>query len=226
MPDAILFDLDGTLVDSEAENGEAAVEAVGGLGGRLDEGQAAALRQHVIGRTWEDAARFVLEHGWLPRPTEVAVVENAMLEAKLARCRAHGWRVLPGAVQAILWAAARGPFAVVSGSKRPEIAAALAEGLGLDGVVPAASIVAAEDYPRGKPAPDPYLEGARRVERPPARCLAVEDSRAGIASAQAAGLRVIAVRAGNFAGQDQSAADVVIDTLDDLARAVADLENR
>ena len=83
--------------------------------------------------------------------------------------------------------------------------------------------VGAEDYARGKPAPDPYLEGARRLGLSPPSCIAVEDSRAGIASARAAGMRVVAVKAGNFANQDQSAADVILETLESLDAALAKL---
>jgi beta-phosphoglucomutase-like phosphatase (HAD superfamily) len=214
----ILFDLDGTLVDSEAENGAAAAEAVRGLGAKLTASQDAELREHIIGRTWADAAAWVLEQGLLRGPT-LEVIEEAMLAAKLDRCRDHGMKTLPLASEAVRWAAGRGQVAVVSGSRRVEIAAAL-EALGLSELVPAARIVGAEDYPRGKPAPDPYLEGAKRLELLPKDCLAVEDSRAGIASARTAGLRVVAVAVGNFAGQDQSAADLIIPTLAELEGAL------
>ena len=74
----------------------------------------------------------------------------------------------------------------------------------------------AEDYPRGKPAPDPYALAITRLGARAERSIAVEDATPGILSARAAGARVIAVRAGNFIGYDLSAADVVVDTLADL----------
>ena len=78
-------------------------------------------------------------------------------------------------------------------------------------------MLGAEDYTRGKPAPEPYAlaHGApgRRRRR---GAIAIEDATPGILSARAAGARVIGVRAGNFAGYDLSAADVVVDTLDEV----------
>ena len=78
-------------------------------------------------------------------------------------------------------------------------------------------LVAAEDYTHGKPAPEPYAPGDRAPgRRCAAQSIAIEDATPGILSARAAGARVIAVRAGNFAGYDLSPADVVVDTLDDV----------
>ncbi len=79
-----------------------------------------------------------------------------------------------------------------------------------------AVLVAAEDYTHGKPAPEPYAQAIARLGVDAARSIAIEDATPGILSARAAGARVIAVRAGNFAGYDLSAADVVVDTLDDI----------
>jgi len=81
-------------------------------------------------------------------------------------------------------------------------------------------ILASEDYRHGKPAPDGYLGAAARLGARPERCVVLEDSRAGIAAGIAAGMTVIAIRAGNFAGQDQSAAHVIVNTLDDVTEAL------
>ena len=77
-------------------------------------------------------------------------------------------------------------------------------------------LVAAEDYAHGKPSPEPYLQAIARLGVGRGRSIAIEDATPGILSARAAGARVIAVRAGNFAGYDLSPADVVVDTLDDV----------
>ena len=109
--------------------------------------------------------------------------------------------------------AARYPSAVVSGSSRAEIASCVRE-LGLEDAL--RFFIAAEDTTRGKPHPDGYLLAASKLGVEPARCVAVEDSTAGITAAGAAGMRCIAVRAGNFAGQRQEHADLVIDSLAEL----------
>jgi HAD superfamily hydrolase (TIGR01509 family) len=221
-PTALLFDLDGTLVDSERLNGEAAVEAVERRGARLEPRAAQRLRDHVIGRTWGDAAIFAMAEGMVPPNTGRAALEAEMVKIKLARVKEVGLPVLPHAVEAMTWARRRGMVAVVSGSKRVEIEEALAA-MDLTQVVPSANLVGAEDYEHGKPAPDPFLEAARRLKVSPQDCLVIEDSSAGIRAAHAAGMRVIAVRAGNVGKQDQSAADRVIETLAELPELVGGL---
>jgi sugar-phosphatase len=74
----------------------------------------------------------------------------------------------------------------------------------------------ADDYRQGKPHPEPFQRALERLGVAPTDALVLEDSSAGIAAARAAGIRVIAVRAGNASGQDQSAADLVVDSLHDI----------
>jgi sugar-phosphatase len=83
--------------------------------------------------------------------------------------------------------------------------------LGVEALAP--GFVGAEDVPRGKPAPDGFLLGAARLGVPPEGCVVLEDSSAGIAAALAAGMTVVGVEAGNFAGQDQGGADLVVASL-------------
>jgi HAD superfamily hydrolase (TIGR01509 family) len=221
-PTALLFDLDGTLVDSELVNGEAAVQAVEERGGKLPERAAQRLRDHVIGRTWGDAVMFAMAEGMVPPNTSRTQLEADMVRLKLDRVKQTGLTVLPHATEIVTWARHRGMVAVVSGSKRVEIEEALRV-MDLMSVVPTGNVVGAEDYEHGKPAPDPFLEAARRLKVSPEDCLVIEDSRAGIRSAHAAGMRVIAVRAGNVGQQDQSAADRVIETLAELPELVGGL---
>ena len=79
-------------------------------------------------------------------------------------------------------------------------------------------VLGAEDYARGKPAPDAYLLAMDRlgVRTTAGRCIVIEDATPGVLSGRAAGARVIGVRVGNFVGYDLSAADVVVDTLADV----------
>lgn len=206
---AILFDLDGTLVDTERESGEAMARALeGGLGIRVSQ----AEKDAIIGRSWvqiyEDLRRQHPELSWSRDEliAATAVAREQVFEEQ-------GITVLPGAREAVA-RFAHLPQAIVTGSSRVEAAQALTA-LGLASAF--AAVVASEDVPTSKPAPDGYLAAARQLGVDPAACLVVEDSAAGIAAGRAAGARVVAVRAGNFAGQDQSGAHAVIDDLDALS---------
>jgi HAD superfamily hydrolase (TIGR01509 family) len=115
--------------------------------------------------------------------------------------------------------ARRSRLAVVSGASRVEVLDALAS-LGVRDAFQV--VLGAEDYPRGKPAPDSYQMGVRRLGVAATRCIAIEDATPGILSARAAGVRVVGVQAGNFSGYDLSAADIVVDTLDDVTDQLCD----
>ncbi|HET6613284.1 MAG TPA: HAD family phosphatase [Kofleriaceae bacterium] len=211
-PTAVLFDLDGTLLDSERESAEAMARALAhGLGIVIDESD----RAFIIGRSWV----AIYDHLRARYPS--LSWSRAELSAATARERVGvfaevGATILPGA-QAAVRALSHLPLGLVTGSSRAEAAQALAI-LGLDGAF--AAMVCAEDVAASKPAPDGYLACARALGIDPAGAVAIEDSAAGIAAAAAAGCRVIAVAAGNFAGQDQRAADVILDSLEDLTPAV------
>jgi HAD superfamily hydrolase (TIGR01509 family) len=205
-PAAVLFDLDGTLVDSERENVESVVLAVRRWGAELT----AEERAFVIGHSWNEIhALIARDHGLavpMPALIEAAVEEKSALVAA-------GYRALPGAVAAVRRLGRRSKLAVVSGASHGEVVDAL-ESLGVMDAF--AFVMGAEDYPRGKPEPDPYEIAMRRLGAAPARSVVLEDATPGILSARAAGARVVGVRAGNFSGYDLSAADVVVDTLDEL----------
>jgi HAD superfamily hydrolase (TIGR01509 family) len=208
--DAILFDLDGTLVDSERENVESVVLAARRWGADLS----AEERTFVIGHSWNEIHALIAgNHGLdVTMPTLIA----AAVDEKRA-LMAAGYRALPGAVAAVRRLGRRSKLAVVSGASRGEVVDALAS----IGVTDAFQLVlGAEDYRRGKPAPDGYAMALERLGASPARSLAIEDATPGIRSARAAGARVIAVRAGNFAGYDLSEADVIVDTLDEVTDAL------
>jgi HAD superfamily hydrolase (TIGR01509 family) len=208
---AVLFDLDGTLVDTERESAEAMARALATHGVACDQDD----RDFIIGRSWvaihERLASRYPHLAW--SRDELIAATAAMREHVFAEL---GCTILPGAREVVArfdgW-----PRALVTGSSRVEAAQALAA-LGLTGAFD--PIVAAEDVARSKPYPDGYLAAAAALGVDPRECLVVEDSVAGIAAGRAAGCTVIAVRAGNFDGQDQTGAHRLLDTLDELTLAL------
>jgi HAD superfamily hydrolase (TIGR01509 family) len=123
--------------------------------------------------------------------------------------------LIPGAVEAVRRIAARWPLAIAS-SSNPELIEVVVRATGLGDVFRVA--VSSQEVPRGKPAPDVYLEAARRLGVEPIRCAAVEDSHNGIRSAKAAGMRVVAVPNPHFPpdGEAMALADVTIASIAEL----------
>ena len=206
---AILFDLDGTLVDSERESAEAMARV---LARDLGLDVTPAHRDYVVGHSWNEIyARLKHDFGERLSWSMAELIDRSAAEREHVIAEL-GLTHMPGAVAAVRRFRSY-PKAIVTGSSRAEASQALAA-LGLADAF--GVILASEDYARGKPAPDGYLAAAARLGAAPADCLVIEDSAAGIAAARAAGMTVVAVSAGNFLGQDQSAAHRVVPTLDDI----------
>jgi len=123
--------------------------------------------------------------------------------------------LLPGAIGAVRRTAAAFPLGLASSSNR-EVFEAVLELAGLAGCFRAT--VSSEEVARGKPAPDVYLEAARRLDVPPGACTAVEDSHAGIRSAKTAGMRVVAIPNATYPPDEEALrlADAVVGSLDAL----------
>jgi HAD superfamily hydrolase (TIGR01509 family) len=207
MVHAVLFDLDGTLVDSERQYGEAMARALrDGPGLEISQ----ADRDYVIGHSWIAIHAHLVERYGLTWPRDELIAATAA--ASKALFALEGARELPGARAAITRFADR-HRALVTGSSRAE-AGHMLELLGVADAF--AFRLCAEDVPRSKPAPDGYMMACERLGIEPRHAVVVEDSAAGVAAGRAAGCIVIAVRAGNFANHDQSAAHRVIDTLEQL----------
>jgi HAD superfamily hydrolase (TIGR01509 family) len=147
-------------------------------------------------------------------------INAAVVERMLARY-GEAPPLIPGAAEAVRAIAARRPVGIAS-SSNPELIEVVLRASGLADVVLVA--VSSEEVAHGKPAPDVYLEAARRLGVAPSRCAAVEDSHNGIRSARAAGMRVIAIPNAHFPpGEDALAeADVVLGSIDELTPAVVE----
>ena len=207
-----LCDLDGTLVDSERESGEALARA-------LEQRHGIVIEQYdrdfVIGRSW-----VAIYDSMMQRYPQIRWTRDEMI-AHTAELREDviaemGITILPGAREFLRRTNDR-PRGLITGSSRAEVMQVLPL-LGEDARFDI--IIAAEDVSRSKPAPDGYLAAMAALGTGAYLC--VEDSPAGIAAARAAGAVVVAVRAGNFGGWDQNAAHVVLDTLDQLTPSLVD----
>lgn len=179
----MLFDLDGTLVDSEILTDRAIAEALAEDG----VADAALPPSETRGRTWTDiAAALVLRY----RVSGAAL--EARLEARWLALAEADIPPIPGAPEALAAASASLPLAVVSSSPRAVIDAFLLR-LGADAHVAPNARVGAGEPARAKPAPDGFLMAADRLGVAPAECLVFEDSRAGLEAARDAGMARIAV---------------------------------
>jgi HAD superfamily hydrolase (TIGR01509 family) len=162
-------------------------------------------------------SRYLAEQLGVPGTPEE--INAAIVERMLERYGAAP-PLIPGAVEAVRRMGARWPLAIAS-SSNPELIEVVLHASGLDEDIPV--WVSSQDVPRGKPAPDVYLEAARRLGVDPANCLAVEDSHNGIRSAKAAGMRVVAIPNPHFppGGDALALADVVLASVAELSPEVA-----
>jgi HAD superfamily hydrolase (TIGR01509 family) len=189
MPDAVVFDLDGVLIDSE-ERWNAAREALTRESGGTWTAEAPRAMMGMSAPEW---SRYLREELGVPMAAQDI---NDDVVARMEAGYRDGLPLLPGAVEAVRVLAARWPLGLASSANRPIIALVL-DVAGLEGCF--AATVSSEEVARGKPAPDVYVEAARRLGVDPARCVAIEDSTNGLRSAHAAGMAVVAVPNAAFA---------------------------
>jgi HAD superfamily hydrolase (TIGR01509 family) len=212
--EAVIFDLDGVLLDSEQLWDQAREELARERGGRWH----ANAQRDMMGMSspeWSRYMRDVIGLSGAPEEISREVVE------RLAKLYHEHLPVVPGAREAVERLAARWPLGLASSSNRELIDLAL-ELLGVKHLFKAT--VSSEEVARGKPAPDVYLEAAQRLGVDPTHAAAIEDSENGIRAAKAAGMRVIAIPNRHFPPPDEALAqaDVVLDSLAELTPETID----
>lgn len=210
--EAVIFDLDGVLLDTEPwwHQVRVAWAAERGHAWTADDSHA------CMGRNSREWSIAMGRRAGVP--DDPATIERDIVGALVARYAAERPPVVPGAPAAATRIAARYPVAIASSGHRAVIAAALAA---IDLTSIFSAIVSSDDVPAGKPAPDVYLEAARRLGVDPAACLVVEDSRNGVLAGRAAGMRVVLVPNASVPPGPGSAeaADLVVARLADLPLA-------
>jgi HAD superfamily hydrolase (TIGR01509 family) len=206
--DAVVFDLDGVIVDSEQVWDDVREAYTRESGGTYTE-QAA---RDMMGMSSLEWSRYMAEALGVPGTPEE--INAAIVERMLGRY-GEAPPLIPGAVDAVRRLSARWPLAIAS-SSNPELIDVVVRASGLADVF--AIAVSSQELPRGKPAPDVYLEAARRLGVDPRQCGAVEDSHNGILSAKDAGMFVVAVPNPHFPPHDDALgeADVVLRSIDEL----------
>ncbi|MFI6559047.1 HAD family hydrolase [Streptomyces sp. NPDC050534] len=182
---AVIFDLDGTLVDSEPNYYEAGRRTLAEHG--VPDFTWAEHERYVGVSTQETAALWKREYG-LAASAEELLADTDRRYLELARTATRAYPQMRKFVE--LLATDGVPMAVASGSS-PEAIEAILAGTGLNAYL--RTVVSAEEVPRGKPAPDVFLEAARRLGAAPADCVVLEDAVPGAAAAHAAGMRCIAI---------------------------------
>jgi HAD superfamily hydrolase (TIGR01509 family) len=212
--DAIVFDVDGVLIDSEPVWERVRRALVAEHGGHWPDD----AQDRMMGMSTAEWSAYLSEDfGLTLSPEQVA---EQVIAAMTAQYQVH-LPLLPGAVDAVHALAGRWRLAVASSAPKSLIEVVL----DASGLRPAfAAAVSSEEVPRGKPAPDVYLEATARLGVSPAACAAVEDSSNGLRSAAAAGLTVIAVPRPEYppAPDALKLARVVLDSLTELTPGTID----
>jgi len=204
---AVVFDLDGVLIDSEQVWDDVREALAHERGGRWHEG----AQRDMMGMSSPEWSRYMHERIGLAEPPEE--INRIVVERMLERY-AEGPPWLPGAIDAVRRLAADFVLGLASSSNRELIDRVLEAG-GIAACFRATA--SSEEVAAGKPAPDVYLEVARRLGVDPQECTAIEDSHNGIRSAKAAGMRCVAIPNAHFPpGEATAEADAVVASLAEL----------
>jgi HAD superfamily hydrolase (TIGR01509 family) len=215
--EAVIFDLDGVVIQTEEIWDEVREAYATEQGARYD----AEAQRAMMGMSSLEWSAYMNEELGMPvEPVEISAEVVRRMEARYR----ERLPLIEGAVEAVERLAARWPLGLASSSNRPLIDAVLE----LSGLAPCfAATVSSEEVERGKPAPDVYLECARRLGVAPTGCAAIEDSHAGIRSAKSAGMRVVAIPNQTYPPDPDAVAqaDVVLPSLDELVPGAVDADD-
>ncbi|WP_246083690.1 HAD family hydrolase [Nonomuraea diastatica] len=201
---AVFFDMDGLLVDTETVWLEIEAEVMGRLGGTLTPDH----QVHLLGGSMELAVGYMLS---VSGSGESAATVGQWMVSGMVERLAGGVRVMPGASELLDALRDEGvPVGLVTSSLR-EIADAVLKGVGRDRFD---IVVTADDVERTKPDPEPYLTAARQLGVQPVRCVVLEDSPNGVAAATAAGCAVVAVP--SLLPVERAAGRLVVSSLEEV----------
>lgn len=198
---AVIFDMDGVLIDSEETWSSVRAAVVARHGGHWTEQD----QRNVMGDNSRQWSAYIKRTWNVPLSEEEIVRE--VLATMIAAYQRDGLTVLPGAREAVAALGVRYPLAVASSSPRELIGVALRVA-SFDGAFTAT--VSSDDVSHGKPAPDVYLLAAERLGVPAGQCAAIEDSSNGLRSAVAAGMATIAVPNRAFPPADDALAGATL----------------
>lgn len=209
-PAAFLFDLDGTLVDTEALWTEAIVEWLADRGASTTVEEISPV---VFGHSWLDIQATL--HERFPQLPNAGADEDAKTLRPYYARRADNptSQIIPGAVAFLKKVSRIAPCVIVSGSPHDDVVQA-AQLCGVENLV--RFVLGAEDYGRGKPAPDGFLRAASLLEVDASECVVVEDSTAGVQAGRAAGMRVIGVDRNKHAPQNFAGCEWLVHDLSEL----------
>lgn len=205
---AIVFDMDGVLLDSEQLWDEVRENLARERGGRWHD----SAQADMMGMSSPEWSLYMHDVIGLPEPPEDI---NAEVVRRLLTRYREWLPLIDGAVDAAERLSRRWPLGLASSSNREVIDAVLAAAGIADHFL---ATVSSEEVARGKPAPDVYLEAAHQLGVDASNCVAIEDSRNGIASAHAAGMRVVAIPNPHYppSADVLAAADDIATSLDEL----------
>ena len=206
---ALIFDMDGVLVDSEPLWREAEREVFAGVGLELDDADC----ERTMGMRTDEVVRHWFGRSPWEGPSPAAV--EALIEAKMQELIAERADAMPGVEHAMTIARDAGLELALASSSPPSLIDAVLSKLGYENAFAVARSAVDEDF--GKPHPGVFLTTARLLDVDPGDCVVIEDSLAGVRSAHAAGMRVIAVPPAHlFDEPDYDDADIKLGSLEDL----------
>lgn len=212
MPDAVIFDLDGVLTDSEHLWNLAKEAVVRETYGTWREEAPVAM----LGMSSPEWSSYLHEELGVPLPPPEI---NRRVVARMVELYREHNPVFPDAPESVRAIAARWPVGLASSSNR-EVIDLFLDVSGLADVF--ATTVSSEEVARGKPSPDVYLEAARRIDVPPTGCVAVEDSSNGMRSAAAARMTIVAIPNRDYPPAGDALALATV-TVTEIAQVTPDL---